>query len=224
MRCRQVRGLMPDHFNKEISEADRRALEAHMAECSACHKHWRNLYRAEVWLIQASQQAQSKRGPSVDFTASVMASIVVRQQQAAQSSPPPTQHLRSDSAVSPLIFPLGSWFGWETTTLGAGNISSRMLLSGALLVLIPVMAAVIFVGVLLTQPALASQVFGAVTNALANVVSGVYSLVARIATLADNQFLLAGVAAGYVALALLWYRLMRQPGREHQPGFEEVES
>ncbi len=224
MRCRQVRGLMPDHFNKEISEADRRTLEAHMAECSACHKHWRNLYRAEVWLIQASQQAQSKRGPSVDFTASVMASIVVRQQQAAQSSTPPTQHLRSDSAVSPLIFPLGSWFGWETTTLGAGNLSSRMLLSGALLVLIPVMAAVIFVGVLLTQPALASQVFGAVTNALANVVSGVYSLVARIAALADNQFLLAGVAAGYVALALLWYRLMRQPGREHQPGFEEVES
>ena len=224
MRCRQVRGLMPDHFNKELSEADRRILEAHMAECPGCHKHWRNLYRAEVWLMQASQQTQSKRGPSVDFTAAVMASIVVRQQQAAQSSTPPTQQLRSDSEASPLIFPLGSWFGWETTTLGAGNFSSRMLLSGALLVLIPVMAAVIFVGVLLTQPALASQVFGAVTNALANVVSGVYSLVTRIATLADNQFLLAGVAAGYVALALLWYRLMRQPGRERQPGFEEVES
>lgn len=218
MRCRQVRGLMPAHFNKELSEADRRALEAHMAECSACHKHWRSLYRAEVWLLRASQQAQSMRGPSTDFTASVMASIVVRQQQAAQSSTPPIQHLRYEQEASPLIFPLGSWFGWEANPLGMGNLSSRMLLSGALLVLIPVMAAVIFIGVLLTQPALASQVFGAVTNALASVVSGAYSLVTRIATLANNQFLLAGVAAGYVALALLWYRLMRQPGRE------EVES
>ena len=224
MRCRQVRGLMPDHFNKEISEADRRMIEAHLAECSACHKHWRNLYRAEVWLMQMSQQAPSKHAPSVDFTASVMASIVVRQQQAAQPSTPPVQQLRYDQEASPLSLPLGSWFGWEANPLGAWNLSSRMLLSGALLVLIPVMAAVIFVGVLLTQPALASQVFGIVTNALANVVSGVYSLITRIATLADNQLLLAGVAAGYVALALLWYGLMRQPGRERQPGLEEVES
>ena len=225
MRCRQVRGLMPDHFNKELSEADRRALEAHMAECPTCHKHWRNLYRAEIWLVRASQQGQSKRGPSVDFTTSVMASIVARQQQATQPSTPPMQHLHYEQEASPLLLPLGSWFGWETNTLGTGNFSSRMLLSGVFLVLVPVMAAVIFVGVLLTQPALASQVFGAITNGLANVVSGIYSLVTHIATLANNQFLLAGVAAGYVALALLWYGLMRQPGRERQPGFfEEVES
>src|SRR5579885_3650202 len=101
MRCRQVKGLLPAHFNKELSEADRRALEAHLAACTACHTHWRRLYRAELWLIRASAQSQTKRGPSVDFTASVMAAIVMQQQRA-------TANQTASEAASEVQAPLGA--------------------------------------------------------------------------------------------------------------------
>src|SRR5215467_3043621 len=80
MRCRQVKGMLPAHFNKELSEGDRRVLEAHLAACSSCHTQWRSLYRAELWLTRASEQSQVKRTLSVDFTASVMAAIATQQQ------------------------------------------------------------------------------------------------------------------------------------------------
>ncbi len=225
MRCRQVKGMLPAHFNKELSEADRRILETHLAACSSCHTHWRKLYSAEVWLVRASQQTSVKRGPSVDFTASVMASIVARQQQnaASQQAQPggaPARNVQQDEGQAPFLLPLGPWFNWEANPPGIGNPSTRVLLSSALLILLPVMVGVIAFGVLLTQPALAGQLFVWVTTALANVVAGLYSFIGSISALADNQLLLAGVAAGYVALAVLWFRLMRHPAAVR----EEVES
>jgi hypothetical protein len=225
MRCRQVKGMLPAHFNKELSEADRHILETHLAACSSCHTHWRNLYRAEVWLVRASQQTPVKRGPSGDFTASVMASIVARQQQSAagqqtRRGDTSAQHVQYGEGQAPFLLPFGPWFNWEASPLGIGTPSTRMLLSSALLILLPVMVGVIAFGVLLTQPALASLLFVWVTTALANVVAGLYSFIGAVSTLADNQLLLAGVAVGYVALAVLWFRLMRHPS----VGREEVES
>jgi len=222
MRCRQVKGLLPAHFNKELSEADRRAIEAHLASCSACHTHWRHLYRAEVWLQRASTQSQVKRGLSVDFTASVMATIVARQQQSgtepgAQAEARVRQAAQAPEAQTSGMAPLGPWAGWDASLLGVWRTAPRMVLSGALLAVLSVMVGVVVLGVLLTQPALAAQVLAGATQALSGLMAGIYSLVSALSVLADNQWLLAGVAAGYVGLAVLWFRLMR-----HQE-YEEVE-
>jgi anti-sigma factor RsiW len=228
MRCRQVKGLMPAHFNKELSEGDRRLLEAHLAACSSCHTHWRRLYRAELWLTRASEQSPVKRGPSEDFTASVMAAIVMQQQRLAN---PETQREayemplpRLDEGQAGVIPPLGPWAGWNASLLGVWRPSPRVVLSGALLAIFSVMVGVIAVGFLLTQPVLAEQVYTGATKALAGLAAGVSSLVTTLSALADNQLLLAGVAVGYVALAVLWFRLMRHHEYEHHPGYEEVES
>jgi hypothetical protein len=225
MRCRQVKGLLPAHFNKELSEGDRRALEAHLAVCSPCHAHWRRLYRAERWLTRASEQSLMKRGPSADFTASVMAAIVARQQhgsanQAGQTEAPPVQAIQVDEEHAHVMSPLGPWSVWNASLLGVWRTSPRMALSGVLLILLSVMVGVVALGVLLTQPALAGQALAGGAQMLADAVAGVYSLVASLSVLANNQLLLAGVAAGYVALAALWFRLMRH----HEYEREEVES
>ncbi len=224
MRCRQVKALLPAHFNKELCESDRRALEMHLAACPSCYAHWRKLYRAELWLLQAAQHAQSKHGPSASFTASVLASIAARQQQSSAGQSAPSGASEAQQAVqrtggrTAATLPPGSWFGLDASLPGIWSLSPRMMLSGALLVLVPVMVAVITLGILLTQPALATQAFVGVTDVLASVIAGLYSLLKTVSVLADNQLLLAGVAAGYVALALLWFRLMRHSARE------EVES
>jgi anti-sigma factor RsiW len=222
MRCRQVKGLLPAHFNKELSEGDRRALEAHLAACSACHTHWRRLYRAERWLIHASAQSQIKRGPSVDFTASVMAAIVIQQQrtaadQGAQGAAREGQAAPIGESQAGVTPPLGPWVGWNASLLA-------VVLSGALLAILSVMVGVVAVGVLLTQPGLSGQVFTGLTQALAGLAAGISSVVTTLSVLADNQLLLAGVAVGYVALAVLWFRLMRHHDYERYPGYEEVES
>jgi anti-sigma factor RsiW len=229
MRCRQVRGMLPAHFNKELSEADRRVLETHLATCSACHTHWRSLYRAEVWLTRASSaQTPLKRGPSVDFTASVMAAIVLQQQKSV--APPGVQESqqaqeeRLEAGQAGAISPLGPWVGWNPSLQGVWRPSTRVVLSGALLVMLSVMVGVIAVGVLLTQPGLANQAFTEVTQVLAGLAAGISSVVTTLSVLADNQLLLAGVAVGYVALAVIWFRLMRHQDYERHPGYEEVES
>lgn len=228
MRCRQVKGLLPAHFDKELSEGDRRALEAHLAACSSCHTHWRRLYRAELWLTRASAQAQTQRGPSVDFTASVMAAIVMQQQkssvaQNALGAAPERQTSRLEENQAGVILPLGPWAGWNGSLLGVWK-TSPMVLSGALLAILCVMVGVVAGGVLLTQPVLQAQVFAGATQLLASVAAGIASLVATLSVLADNQLLLAGVAVGYVALAVLWFRLMRHQEHERYPRYEEVES
>lgn len=229
MRCRQVKGLLPAHFNKELSEGDRRALEAHLAACSACHTHWRRLYRAELWLTRASAQSQTKRGPSVDFTASVMAAIVIQQQratanQAASEAAREMQAPPGDESQAGVAPPLGPWVGWNASLLAVWKPSPRVVLSGALLAIFSVMVGVVAVGVLLTQPGLSDQVFTGVTQVLAGLAAGISSIVTTLSVLADNQLLLAGVAVGYVALAVLWFRLMRHHDYERYPGYEEVES
>ncbi len=229
MRCRQVKGLLPAHFNKELSEADRRVLEAHLATCSSCHTQWRSLYRAEIWLTRASEQSQVKRSLSVDFTASVMAAIVIQQQKssangAMRGEVQEAQDAPLDESQASMISPLGPWGGWNASLLGVGKPSTRLVLSGALLAILAVMVGVIAVGVLLTQPALANQVFFGATQALAGLAAGISSLVGTLSGLADNQLLLAGVAVSYVALAVLWFRLMRHQEYERHPGYEEVES
>lgn len=230
MRCRQVRGMLPAHFNKELSEADRRVLETHLATCSACHTHWRNLYRAEVWLTRASSaQTPLKRGLSVDFTASVMAAIVLQQQKSV--APPGMQHemqqaqdARLEEGQAGVVSPLGPWVGWNPSLQGVWRPSTRVVLSGALLAMLSVMVGVIAVGVLLTQPGLADQVFTGATQVLGGLAAGISSVVTTLSVLADNQLLLAGVAVGYVALAVIWFRLMRHQEYERHPGYEEVES
>ena len=229
MRCRQVKGLMPAHFNKELSEGDRRVLEAHLAACSSCHAHWRHLYRAELWLTRASEQSQIKRGPSVDFTAAVMAAIVIQQGKSAahpgaQGEVPEAQAARLDEGQPGVIPPLGPWVGWNASLAGVWRPSPRVVLSGALLAILSVMVGVIAVGVLLTQPALADQVYTGATQMLASLAAGISSLFTTLSVLANNQLLLAGVAVGYVALAVLWFRLMRHQEYERHPGYEEVES
>ncbi len=229
MRCRQVKGLLPAHFNKELSEGDRRVLEAHLAACSSCHAHWRRLYRTELWLTRASQASQLKRGPSADFTASVMAAIVVQQQkslaqQSAQGEGQAGAAAQIDAGQAGMILPPGPWAGWNASLPGAWRASPRIVLSGALLAILSVMVGVVAAGVLLTQPGLADQVFTGATRALAGLAAGISSLVATLSVLADNQLLLAGVAVGYVALAVLWFRLMRHHEYERHQGYEEVES
>jgi hypothetical protein len=86
------------------------------------------------------------------------------------------------------------------------------------------MVGVIAVGVLLTQPTLAEQVFTGATQALAGLAAGISSIVTTLSALADNQLLLAGMAVGYVALAVVWFRLMRHQEFERHPRYEEVES
>ena len=229
MRCRQVKGLLPAHFNKELSEADRRLLESHLAACSSCHAHWHRLYRVEIKLTHASSQSQIKHGPSVDFTASVMAAIVLQQQKSAanaagqtiSSEAPSVQVEEGQVGVIP---PLGPWVGWNANLSGVWKPSTRVVLSGALLAIFSVMVGVIAVGVLLTQPALAAHVFTGATQALASLASGISSLVNTLSVIANNQLLLAGVAVSYVALAVLWFRLMRHQEYEPHPGYEEVES
>lgn len=223
MRCRQVKGLMPAHFNKELSEGDRRALETHLAACPSCHTHWRHLYRAELWLQRASESSQVRHGPSIDFTVSVMATIVARQQQSAANQgtgadADAEQAIQKDESQAPVISPLGPWSGWKVSLLGVWRPSPRMALSGALLVVLLAMVGVVALGVLLTQPDLAARMLGGGTQVLAGLVTGIYTLVSNLSILADNQFLLAGVAAGYVVLAVVWFRLMRHQERE------EVES
>ena len=223
MHCRQVRGMFPAHFNKELSESDRRTLEAHLGACSSCHTEWRTLYRVEIRLLRVSQSTQVRRGPSDDFTARVMLGITVSQQQGmagqqAQSGTPLAPLSSRNETYPPGILPFGSLFRWGTGTLGVWNPTPGLVLSGALLVLLPIMVAVLVFGLMLTQPSLATQVFVGGTNALASLAAGIYSLISALSVLANNQFLLAGVAGGYVALALLWFRLMRHPGHE------EVES
>lgn len=229
MRCRQVKGLLPAHFNKELSEADRRLLEAHLAACSSCHAHWRRLYRVELWLTQAPAQSPIKHSPSVDFTASVMAAIVLQQQKNAAHSDAPgiapaARPAQLDDETPGVIPPLGPWVGWNANLSGLWRPSTRVVLSGALLAIFSVMVGVIAVGVLLTQPALAAQVFTGATQALASLAAGISSLVNTLSVLADNQLLLAGVAVSYVALAVLWFRLMRHQEYERHPRYEEVES
>ncbi len=230
MRCRQVRGMLPAHFNKELSEADRRLLETHLAACSACHTHWRRLYRAELWLTRASSAPTPlKGGPSVDFTASVMAAIAQQQQKsaapAALEEPQEALEVRGGQGQAGVISPLGPWAGWNASLQGMWRPSTRVVLSGALLaMLLSVMVGVIAVGVLLTQPGLAGLVFTGVTRVLAGLAAGVSSVVTALSVLADNQLLLAGVAVGYVALAVIWFRLMRHQDYERHPGYEEVES
>lgn len=229
MRCRQVKGLLPAHFNKELSEGDRRALEAHLAACPSCHTHWRRLYRAELWLTRASAQSQMKRGPSVDFTASVMAAIVIQQQrtaanQSAQGAAREVQAPPGDESQAGVAPPLGPWVGWNASLLGVWRPSPRVVLSGALLAIFSVMVGVVAVGVLLTQPALSDQIFRGATQMLAGLAAGISSVVTTLSALADNQLLLAGVAVGYVALAVLWFRLMRHHDYERYPAYEEVES
>ncbi len=223
MRCRQVKGLLPAHFNKELSEADRHLLEMHLAACSSCHAHWQHLYRAELWLTRASAASQIRRGPSANFTASVMAAIVMRQQQSATQQNAPgegreVQAARVHEEQADVMLLPGPWIGWNAGLLGVWRSAPRLVLSGALLAILSVMVGVVAVGVLLTQPALADQVFTGVAQALAGLAAGISSLVTTLSVFADNQLLLAGVAVGYVALAVLWFRLMR-----HQ-GYEEVES
>jgi len=229
MRCRQVKGLLPAHFNKELSEADRRLLESHLATCSACHAHWHRLYRVEIRLAHASEQSQIKHSPSVDFTASVMAAIVLQQQKSAANSAgqvaaSETPSAQVDEGQAGVIPPLGPWVGWNADLSGVWKPSTRLVLSGALLAIFSVMVGVIVVGVLLTQPALAAQLFTGATQALASLAAGISSLVNTLSVLADNQLLLAGVAVSYVALAVLWFRLMRHQEYERYPGYEEVES
>jgi anti-sigma factor RsiW len=222
MRCRQVKSLMPAHFTKELSEADRRALETHLADCSACHTHWRRLYRVELRLQRASETSTVKHGPSADFTGSVMALIAARQQSATnqdmQTKARAEQAIQKDESQARIISPLGPWSGWNVSLLGVWRPSPRMALSGALLAVISVMVGVFALGFLLTQPDLAARMLGGATELLAGLVTGIYSLVSELSILANNQLLLAGVAAGYVVLAVLWFRLMRH--QEH----EEVES
>lgn len=229
MRCRQVKGLLPAHFNKELSDGDRRVLEAHLAACSSCHAHWRRLYRAELWLTRASEQSQIRRGPSVDFTASVMAAIVMQQQksaapQSASGEGREGQAAQLDEGQAGVIPPPGPWVGWNISLQGAWRTSPRVVLSGALFAVLSVMVGVIAVGVLLTQPALADQLYTGATRALAGLAAGISSLVTTLSVLANNQLLLAGVAVGYVALAVLWFRLMRHHEYERHQGYEEVES
>ncbi|HLV99559.1 MAG TPA: zf-HC2 domain-containing protein [Ktedonobacterales bacterium] len=229
MRCRQVKGLLPAHFNKELSEADRRLLETHLATCSACHAHWHRLYRVELRLTRAPEQSQIKHGPSADFTASVMAAIVLQQQKstanvARQEAAPEIPSTQGDEGQAGVIPPLGPWVGWNANLAGVWKPSTRVVLSGALLAIFSVMIGVIVVGVLLTQPALAAQVFTGATQALASLAAGISSLVNTLSVLADNQLLLAGVAVSYVVLAVLWFRLMRHQEYEPHPGYEEVES
>jgi Putative zinc-finger len=231
MRCRQVKGLLPAHFNKELSEGDRRLLEAHLAACSSCHTHWRRLYRAELWLTRASAQTQNQRGPSVDFTASVMAAIVVQQQKSHATQSPrgettERQAARLEENQAGVTPPLGPWAGWNGSLSGVWKTSPRIVLSGAFLAILCVMIGVVAIGVLLTQPVLAAQVFAGATQLLASLAAGIASLVAMLSVLANNQLLLAGVAVGYVGLAVLWFRLMRHQEHEQRyPGYyEEVES
>jgi anti-sigma factor RsiW len=221
--------LLPAHFNKELSEADRRTLEAHLAACPSCHAHWRRLYRAELWLTRAAEQSQVKRGLSGDFTASVMAAIVIQRQksltnQGTQGEAREGQAPRIDEGRAGVMPPLGPWAGWNVSLLGVWRTSPRVVLSGALLAIFSVMVGVVAVGVLLTQPALADQIFTGATQVLASIAAGISSLVAALSGLADNQLLLAGVAVGYVALAILWFRLMRHHEYEHPQGYEEVET
>lgn len=229
MRCRQVRGMLPAHFNKELSEGDRRVLETHLAACSSCHTHWRHLYRAEVWLTRASEQSQLKRGPSVDFTASVMAAIATQQQKSAanhsvQGDAREGQTAQIEEGPAGVILPFGPWVGWNASMLSVWRTSPRVVLSGVLLAVFAVMVGVIALAVLLTQPALAAQLFAAGTQVLGGLAAALASLVAMLSVFADNQFLLAGVAVGYVALAVLWFRLMRHQEYERHQGYEEVES
>lgn len=229
MRCRQVKGLLPAHFNKELSEVDRRALEAHLADCSSCHTHWRRLYRAELWLTRASATPQSKCGPSANFTASVMAAIVIQQQKTIaeagrQEEIREAQDTRIEEGQVGVAPPLGPWVGWNGSLQGVWKPSPRVVASGALLAILSVMVGVIAVGVLLTQPTLANQVFTGATQVLAGLAAGIASVVAALSVLADNQLLLAGVAVGYVALGVIWFRLMRHQEYERHPGYEEVES
>jgi hypothetical protein len=213
---------MPAHFNKELSEGDRRALEMHLADCSSCHTHWRRLYRAELWLQRASDASQVRHGPSADFTVSVMALIAARQQNATaqdtQAEARAEQAIQKDESQAHVISPLGPWSGWNVSLLGVWRPSPRMALSGALLAVLSVMVGVFALGFLLTQPYLAARMLGGATQLLAGLVTGIYSFVSELSILADNQLLLAGVAAGYVVLAVLWFRLMRHQERE------EVES
>ena len=228
MRCRQAKALLPAHFDKELSEGNRRALEEHMASCSRCHARWHRLHRVDHRLIRASQQTPVASVPKADFTASVMQAIAARQQEGASvrafpvaasraSAPASDQMLVEEMHPSP-VSPLGPWSGWDASALGAWMLSSRVMLSGILAILFAVMAAVVVAGVFLTQPALSAQTLDTLASLFSRIADGFYGLVAMLSALADNQLLLAGVATSYVSLALLWFYLMRH----HEP--EEVES
>ena len=228
MRCQQAKALLPAHFDRELSEGKRRALEEHMASCSRCHAHWRRLHRVEHHLIRASQQTPPVSMPKADFTDSVMRAIAARQQEgvsvpifpAAASrtiSPVSDQTLVEEMRPSP-VSSLGPWSGWDASALGSWILSSRVMLSGMLAILFAIMAAVVVAGVFLTQPALSTQTLDSLASLFSSIADGFYGLVAMLSALADNQLLLAGVATSYVSLALLWFYLMRH----HEP--EEVES
>jgi hypothetical protein len=228
MRCQQAKALLPAHFEKALSEANRRALEEHMAGCAKCHAYWRRLHRVEHRLLQAGQQTLPAARPKDDFTASVMHLIAVRQQEdhsmhaepltAAQTIPHASQQRLAEEMRPSPMSPLGPWSGWDASTLGSWILSSRVMLSGILALLFVVMVTVVAVGVLLTQPALSTQALSALASLFSSIAGGFYGLVEMLSALADNQLLLAGVAASYVILALLWFYLMRH----HEP--EEVEA
>jgi anti-sigma factor RsiW len=227
MRCRQARALLPAHFEKELSEGNRRALEEHMAGCPRCHIYWRRLDRVEHRLMRAAQERLPAARPRDDFTASVMRSIAARQSEGipGQAAPlagwqaiPRTPDQMLVEEMHPLpVSPLGPWSAWDASTLGSWMLSSRVMLSGILALLFAVMATVVAVGVFLTQPILSTQALNFLASLFSHIADGFYGLVAMLSTLADNQLLLAGVAASYVSLALLWFYLMRH----HEP--EEVE-
>lgn len=228
MRCRQAKALLPAHFDKELSEANRRALEEHLAACHDCHVYWRRLYRVEHRLLHAAQQPAPATRPREDFTASVMHLIAARQQEGSLVNAAPTassraiarasDQMRVEELHSSPVPPLGPWSGWDASALGSWMLSSRVMLSGIFAVLLAVMATVVVAGVLLTQPTLSTQALSTLASLFASIADGFYGLVAMLSALADNQLLLAGVAASYVSLALLWFYLMRH----HEP--EEVES
>ncbi len=228
MRCRQAKALLPAHFDKELSEGNRRALEEHLAACHDCHVYWRRLYRVEHRLIRAAQQPAPAVRPRDDFTASVMHLIAARQQEgslvnvssaaASRAIAHPSDQMTVEELHASPVPPLGPWSGWDASALGSWMLSSRVMLSGILAVLFAVMVTVVAVGVLLTQPALSTQALSALASLFSSIAEGFYGVVAMVSALADNQLLLAGVAASYVCLALLWFYLMRH----HEP--EEVES